>query len=370
MKSILLLASALIVVSSSYAQNVGIGITAPLAPLHIKSTVSSNPLIIDGNGNTTYYSILESGVYRGYWGSFSGNPEDVDFGTGAATTGKLHLTIQASPKLTIDNTGNIGIGTTSPNYKMHITGGDLFLQSSAGKFIFGYDGSNQWRYSTTGGGADMLMSSYNGTTETFRHYFAQNGNVGIGTGSGVPATRLHVSSTASETIRMQGANPYLSLYDNTDGYQGYLWYNGTDMVLGSTAAALRLASAGYRMAINNDGRVYIGTGNAPATGYLLSVNGKVICTEAKVQLSGSWPDYVFAKDYRLMPLEELEKNILQNKHLPNIPSSQDVTAANGIELGDMNRRLLEKVEELTLYIIELNKENKTMSERISKLEKR
>ena len=81
MKSILLLASALIVVSFSYAQNVGIGIAGPLAPLHIKSTVSTNPLIIDGNGSSTYYSILESGVYRGYWGSFSGNPEDVDFGT-------------------------------------------------------------------------------------------------------------------------------------------------------------------------------------------------------------------------------------------------------------------------------------------------
>ena len=71
-----------------------------------------------------------------------------------------------------------------------------------------------------------------------------------------------------------------------------------------------------------------------------------------------------------MPLEDLEKTILQNKHLPNIPSSQDVTAANGIELGDMNRRLLEKVEELTLYIIELKNENKAMSERISKLEKK
>lgn len=370
MKSILLLALAFGVVSLSYAQNVGIGTPTPGAPLHLKSTVSSNPLIIDGNGNNTYYSILESGLFRGYWGSFSGNPEDVDFGTGAGTTGKLHLTIQAAPKLTIDNVGNVGVGTTSPNYKMHITGGDLFLQSSAGKFILGYDGSNQWRYATTGGGADLLMSSYNGVTETFRHYFAQNGNVGIGTGASAPATRLHVSSTASETIRMQGANPYLSIYDNTDGYQGYLWYNGADMVLGSNAAPVRFASVGYRMTINTDGRIYMGTGNAPATGYLLSVNGKVICTEAKVQLSASWPDYVFAKDYHLMPLEELEKTIRQNQHLPNIPSSKEVTAANGIELGDMNRRLLEKVEELTLYIIELKNENKTMSERISKLEKK
>lgn len=68
-----------------------------------------------------------------------------------------------------------------------------------------------------------------------------------------------------------------------------------------------------------------------------------------------------------MPLEELEKQIQQQKHLPNIPSAAEIDK-KGIELGDMSRRLLEKVEELTLYIIELKKENKSLSERLQKIE--
>ena len=107
-----------------------------------------------------------------------------------------------------------------------------------------------------------------------------------------------------------------------------------------------------------------------AVGYNLSVAGKIIAEEMRVQLKASWPDYVFADDYKLMPIEELEKSIRQNKHLPNIPSAASVTAEKGFDLGDMNKRLLEKVEELTLYIIELNKGNKAMSERIRKLEEK
>ncbi len=370
MKSILLLASALIVVSLSYAQNVGIGTTTPAAKLDVKSTVSPNVAQFNGVA-PMYMSIFENDVYRGYWGSYSGNPEDVDFGTGAGTTGKLHLTIQASPKLTIDNTGNVGIGTTSPNYRMHITGGDLFLQSSAGSLRFGYDGGNQWRFPTTGGGADFRMeTTTDGTTFTQQHYFSQNGNVGIGTGLTVPAARLHVGGTASETIRMQGANPYLSLYDNVDGYKGYLWYNGTDIVLGSSTANVRFASSGYRMTINTDGRVSIGTANKLATGYLLNVAGKTICEELKVQLNASWPDYVFHNDYKLMSLDELEKSISINKHLPNIPSAADITADKGFEVGDMNRRLLEKVEELTLYIIDINKQNQQLQKSNLQMENR
>jgi hypothetical protein len=107
-----------------------------------------------------------------------------------------------------------------------------------------------------------------------------------------------------------------------------------------------------------------------ATGYSLSVDGKVIAEEMRVQLSTSWPDYVFGDDYKLMPIEDLEKSIRQNRHLPNIPSAAEVTAEKGFDLGDMNRRLLEKVEELTLYIIQLKKENKTLEQRLDKVEKK
>lgn len=90
------------------------------------------------------------------------------------------------------------------------------------------------------------------------------------------------------------------------------------------------------------------------TGYKLAVDGKLIVEEIKVQPSGNWPDYVFAKDYDLPTLEEIKKHIEEKGHLPNIPSEEEVQA-NGVELGEMNRLLLEKVEELTLYILQQEK---------------
>lgn len=266
---------------------------------------------------------------------------------------------------------NVGIGTSTPAYKMHVTGGDLFVQSSTGSIILGYDGSNKWHWSTTNGGADLRMISDDGAATTPRHYFSQNGNVGISgfSDATVPAVPLHVRSTVSEILRIQGSNPFLSMHDNTDGYRGFFWYNGTDMVLGATTGvSLRFTSGGlFRMTVNSDGRVSIGSANTTATGYLLSVDGKIICEEARVQISTSWPDYVFADNYRLRPIESLEQYINEKKQLPNIPSATQVEK-EGIELGDMNKRLLEKIEELTLYIIQLNKENRDLKTRIGKIE--
>jgi hypothetical protein len=87
----------------------------------------------------------------------------------------------------------------------------------------------------------------------------------------------------------------------------------------------------------------------------------------EVTLDG-WSDFVFADDYSLMPLEEVEKHIQQNRHLPDIPSEEEVLE-NGLNLGDMQARLLQKVEELTLYMIQLKKENEVLKKRISMLEK-
>jgi hypothetical protein len=74
-----------------------------------------------------------------------------------------------------------------------------------------------------------------------------------------------------------------------------------------------------------------------------------------VALSANWADYVFNEDYQLLPLEELQNFISKNKHLPGIPTAKEVKE-EGIELGEMNKKLLEKVEELTLYILDLQKQ--------------
>ena len=108
-----------------------------------------------------------------------------------------------------------------------------------------------------------------------------------------------------------------------------------------------------KLYVAGDGRVGINTTDL-ATGYELSVRGQVIVEELVVQNFGSWPDYVFADDYDLLSLDELEASIKENKHLPGVPKAVEVEAS-GITVGDMQRRMMEKIEELTLYILQQNK---------------
>lgn len=88
----------------------------------------------------------------------------------------------------------------------------------------------------------------------------------------------------------------------------------------------------------------------PATGYALSVNGKIACEEVLVELDSNWPDYVFKNDYDLLPIPDLEKSIEMHGHLPGMPSAKQVEE-HGFKLADMQIRVIEKVEELTLYTI-------------------
>nr|WP_299067389.1 fibronectin type III domain-containing protein [uncultured Allomuricauda sp.] len=99
----------------------------------------------------------------------------------------------------------------------------------------------------------------------------------------------------------------------------------------------------------------VGIGTTDTQGYRLAVAGNVIAEGVKVELQGNWPDFVFLKDFDLMKLEEVRKYIKENGHLPNVPSAKTV-AQDGIDLGQMDARLLQKVEELTLYLLSQEEE--------------
>jgi hypothetical protein len=149
-----------------FCQNVGIGTSTPSAKLHVSST-TNNPLIVNG-GNSMYLTLSENAINRGYIGSYSGNPEDVDFGTfGSNNTGKVHLTTGGNiPRVTVGATGNVGIGTQNPTEKLDINGALRIGNSSntlpgtirfnpANNDFEGYDGE-RWR---------SLTSNKNGTPQ-------------------------------------------------------------------------------------------------------------------------------------------------------------------------------------------------------------
>jgi len=111
-----------------------------------------------------------------------------------------------------------------------------------------------------------------------------------------------------------------------------------------------------------DGNVGIGTANPKNK---LDVKGTIHSQEVKVDMT-DWSDFVFKKEYNLPTLEEVEKHIAEKGHLQDIPNEEEVLK-NGINLGEMNAKLLQKIEELTLYIIDMKKENAEMKKDILKL---
>ena len=124
------------------------------------------------------------------------------------------------------------------------------------------------------------------------------------------------------------------------------------------------------MTFDNLGNVAIGTSNMTSNGitYALSVKGQMHTVEVLVEPVTSWPDYVFEKNHKMLSLGEVKQYIDLNGHLPEVPSASDVKK-NGINLGEADALFLKKIEELTLYLIEMKKENEELKNRLSKLEK-
>jgi hypothetical protein len=190
-------------------------------------------------------------------------------------------------------------------------------------------------------------------------YF-NTGNVGIGTDS--PDAKAHISGEI-EVLRLEStSDPLLSFYSGSS-YKAWMQAFGDDFyITNRMTGRLRLRTSNVdRLVIEGNGNVVIGA-TSGATDYKLSVNGKMACEEILIDDQGYWPDYVFAENYKLMPIDELEKSIEENHHLPGMPSAQEVTENGGHHVGDVQKKMLEKIEELSLYIIEINK-------RVTSLEK-
>jgi hypothetical protein len=168
-----------------------------------------------------------------------------------------------------------------------------------------------------------------------QHVFPKNGPVGINTLQ--PRVTLDVNGITYSNSLVIGSLPV-----NRAGFF-QLHYTGN-----SVDTALLLIS-------NKERRLF-----------QVSNNGTVRAREVLVNLKNDWPDYVFSTTYQLRPLSELESFINKNHHLPGIPMASDVSD-NGINLGEMNRLLLEKIEELTLYLIEQEKRMQSLEKQLNEL---
>ena len=201
--------------------------------------------------------------------------------------------------------------------------------------------------------------------------FTLDGRVGIGTDQ--PAQMLHVVNgniLISRTSNMSNRAP--------DSYNGSLFF-GADIDANTPCgrwgieyisdpnnpgygeglnfwqpSGANQGTTNYRLFLADNGKIGIGTQFPQAE---LSVNGTILAKEVRVNTSSTyWPDYVFENEYKMMTLSELEKYVNEYKHLPGIPSASEVEESGSVDLGEMNTLLLQKVEELTKYIIDLQKQ--------------
>ncbi len=265
------------------------------------------------------------------------------------------------------NEGNVGIGTTSPSSKLQI--------------VTGNNNGISWKYSQTYGestisnvfdsGSDagnrMNFNVNNGAgTATNIMTLRGDGNVGIGTTS--PGSRLDIASSFGDGYMFDtdfntDQTKFIFKENNTNIFSFY--YDGSASTPNNK---LHIKDESYGNNIitftQQTGNVGIGT-TSPV--YKLAVAGIIGCGEVIVEDVTGWADFVFEDDYNLMSLKDLDQFIQINKHLPEIPTTAEVEE-NGISVGEMNAKLLQKIEELTLYVIELKKENEAQNKRIQELE--
>ena len=305
----------------------------------------------------------------------------------------------------LPSSGDVGIGTTNPQHKLHvhspsigdsfvyITGvtsglifsneiesypqnlfnpgigisgrvGDFLNTSQIGDFVLRGGPSKDLLFGT------MTGENNNNIFERMR--ITSTGNVGIGLTN--PQAKLHVEGNAWGTGFKLNSNGLLKLRNFDGGDFGFRTALSAVYDTQTRKALLEINGRnnykdgvvvkGDKMVIN--GKLAIGT--TINNLHQLTLRGTMLAEGVKIRAFDNWvwPDYVFENDYHLIPLDELEVTIKEEGHLPNIPSAEEVQN-NGFELGKMQAKLLEKIEELTLYTIQQQKEIEALKKQLQEV---
>jgi hypothetical protein len=263
----------------------------------------------------------------------------------------FNIAVRDKNVITVTNRLDVGIGTTSPNAKLHVLGNALFsndvnvggtLQIGSSTLTcannkLSFNASNGYTFNSTYGNIDFNVN--NSTRLSFRGndggniYIPFNVNLTFGSEIGDGFDRLRILHT--------GIHGYIDYKDNLHFRADKNWISALTLYGNGSVGV------GFGTTYN--------AGQYLNMGYKLAVNGGIICEEVKVIVDVPDADYVFEEDYQLPSLTEVENFIKENKHLPNIPSAEEFKT-NGYKVGDMDEMLLRKIEEMTLYIIELQKQ--------------
>jgi len=269
---------------------------------------------------------------------------------------------QYSPPNTYFSGGYVGIGAgaTTPLAPLHISNGSGY----AGVLLGGNNStgfvltSEMNTTETTSHGTFNIWSGPFGAGTVNRFKIDDRGNVGIGLGAALPQTMLHISTP--------GSDGYASVLLGTNDANGFLitkepQANGNSFNIWSGPSG----SGPIRFKIAADGNVLIGKYSETNTSYKLDVNGNVRANKIVVNTTGA--DYVFEKSYPLPSLDSLRKYLEENHHLPGIePASQ--MQKEGMDVGNNQTMLLKKMEEMTLYILQQQKEIQELKARLQRLE--
>jgi len=345
-------------VGTSANGNVGIGATSPLTTLQVVGPTTAGErtstngvdylygwysygkLFVIGSKYSSGASFLGFGIKAtpnaaGYLSStsiaagrsaFEANAGYLAFLTGGSQTSTDGGAVTIAERVRIDQNGYVGIGTTSPAFQLEV------------------------------------CNSQNAAT-----YIQANNPDGLSINA--QAGLRAVADTAATYVLAHGSGRTVARYGITlAGYSEILVNAGNGLVCGTSIAKPLIfgTNGGERMRIDSTGNVGIGT-TSPT--YPLTVNGTVRAKEVIVDTG--WSDYVFDDSYQLKALSEVEAYVKAEKHLPGIPTTQEVKT-EGISVGDMQARLLAKIEELTLHVIQqekrlqkLEQENEALRKRLS-----
>ncbi|MGA1825339.1 MAG: hypothetical protein ACMUIP_11830, partial [bacterium] len=366
--------------------NLGIGATNPTEKLQVASS-SAGEVVSFRNSNGNY-------GLRFMVNDFS---DSLGYGLAGLSAIRVasneHFAVVTggtpTPKLVVRDNGNVGIGTTAPDSKLHVDNNDgsarinishtntisNFTQGvDLGMLAFGGKENTDTNYTaaTIRAEADATWGDNQPSRLVFSTYdnglgdhmvINQIGNVGIGTTN--PTEKLQVSSSsAGEVVSFRSSDGNYGLRFMVNDSSDSLGYGLAGLI------AIRVASNEHfavvtggiptpKLIVKDNGNVGIGETNPQSK---LAVNGTITAKEVVVTQEG-WADFVFEENYPLASLEEVESYIKGNKHLPDMPSSKEIKQ-EGLAMADMMARQMQKIEELTLYLIEIKKENYKMKDRI------